>query len=212
MAVETVEGAHVTVTFDGRRCIHSRRCVMGQPGAFVANAKGEWIHPDAASPEELVRVAINCPSGAIQVKRKDGGAEEPAPKANVIMVRENGPLAVHADLTIGGVRAGYRATLCRCGQSKNKPYCDNSHVAAGFTATGEPAAQPSELAVTDLVGPLDIRPTPDGPLRVSGAFEIESGTGRNLNRLKKTFLCRCGHSGNKPYCDGSHARVGFKAE
>jgi CDGSH-type Zn-finger protein/uncharacterized Fe-S cluster protein YjdI len=211
MTIETAEGRKVTLTFDGSRCIHARRCVMGQPSAFVANAKGEWLHPDAVSPEELMRVALNCPSGAIQVKRKDGGEEEGPPRANIIMVRENGPLAVHADLTIRGERHGYRATLCRCGASKNKPFCDGSHTAAGFRATGEPDARESTLSITDLVGPVEITPTPDGPYRLKGAVEIESGTGRNVNRLTKAFLCRCGHSNDKPYCDGSHSRVGFKS-
>jgi CDGSH-type Zn-finger protein len=39
-----------------------------------------------------------------------------------------------------------------------------------------------------------------------------SGTGRTINRVTKAVLCRCGHSANKPYCDGSHTRVGFKSE
>ncbi len=158
-----------------------------------------------------MRAAINCPSGAIQVRRKDGGPGEPAPRANVITIRENGPLAVHAELTIRGENVGYRATLCRCGQSKNKPYCDGSHTAAGFTASGEPPSQDSELAIADLTGAVDIAPTPDGPYRLKGAVEIVSGTGRKVARVKKAFLCRCGHSANKPFCDGSHARVGFKA-
>ena len=212
MTIETAEGKQVTLSFDGARCIHARRCVMGQPAVFVANAKGPWLHPDEASPDALIRVAMNCPSGAIQIKRKDGGAEEPAPAANIITVRENGPLAVHADLTIRGEKAGFRATLCRCGASSNKPYCDGSHTKAGFTATGEPASQETALAITDLVGPVDILPTPDGPLRVKGAVEISSGTGRAVHRVTKAFLCRCGNSANKPFCDGSHARVGFKAE
>ena len=212
MTIETAEGKQVVLTFDGARCIHARRCVTGQPAVFVANAKGPWLHPDAATPEELVRVAMNCPSGAIQVKRKDGGAEEPAPKANIITVRENGPLAVHAELSIRGEKTGYRATLCRCGASNNKPICDGSHTKAGFTATGEPATKESTLAITDLVGPVDIAPTPNGPLRLKGAVEIGSGSGRTVQRVTKTFLCRCGHSSDKPFCDGSHAKVGFTAE
>ncbi len=58
----------------------------------------------------------------------------PSPLVNTVRVLENGPYAVRATLTINGAPAGLRATLCRCGQSKNKPYCDGSHTAAGFTA------------------------------------------------------------------------------
>jgi CDGSH-type Zn-finger protein/ferredoxin len=209
MAVETVEGEQATIRFDSGRCIHSRHCVMAQPGVFRANVVGEWINPDAADPEALAAVAVNCPSGAIQVTRKDGKAET-APNANRIIIRENGPLAVHADLQIKGQAAEFRATLCRCGLSKNKPYCDSSHVGA-FVATGEPASQPSTLAIIELIGPVEITPFPNGPLGVKGAIEISSGTGRAVNRVTQTTLCRCGHSANKPYCDGSHKKAGFEA-
>jgi CDGSH-type Zn-finger protein/uncharacterized Fe-S cluster protein YjdI len=134
MAVEVAEGSAVTVRFDGSRCIHARRCVMGAPAAFKANVEGPWIDADAADAEALMRVALACPSGAITVERRDGGPQEAAPAANIVTIRENGPLAFHGDLAIEGHGAMFRATLCRCGQSKNKPYCDGSHKAAGFEA------------------------------------------------------------------------------
>lgn len=115
MSVEVVEGQKATVTFDGHRCIHARRCVTGEPQVFKANVEGQWIEVDAADPEALMRVARNCPSGAIHVTRKDGGANETPPEANIVIVRENGPLAFHGDLRINGQEIGFRATLCRCG-------------------------------------------------------------------------------------------------
>src|ERR687892_1883180 len=71
MAVEVAEGRAVTVRFDGSRCIHARRCVIGAPAAFRANVKGAWMEPDAAGVEELMRVALACPSGAITLERRD---------------------------------------------------------------------------------------------------------------------------------------------
>ncbi len=44
---------------------------------------------------------------------------------------------------------------------------------------------------------------------VEGNAEIVTGTGHTIARTTKVFLCRCGHSANKPFCDGSHKRVGF---
>ena len=209
-AVESVTGKWATVRFDGRLCIHSRGCVLAEPEVFRANVQGPWIDPDGASAEELMRVAINCPSGAIRVTRHDGGAQEGAPKVNTITVRENGPLAIHAEIELAGERVAARATLCRCGQSNNKPYCDGSHVGAGFVSTGEPpTAASAALAKRD--GVLSITPYKDGPLGVAGPVEILSGTGRTIDRVARTALCRCGHSGRKPFCDGSHARVGFTA-
>ncbi len=207
---EIASGHDLTISFDGVRCIHSRFCVLGAPSVFKANTPGTWIFPDTMGTEALVRVAENCPSGAITYERKDGGAPEAAPPVNLIRLRENGPYAFHGPLTIDGVSVGYRATLCRCGASKNKPFCDGAHKTLPFTATGEPDTRNSEpLAVRD--GPVAIAPQTDGPLQVTGNLEIVSGTGRTIDRVTKARLCRCGGSRNKPFCDNTHLRIGFKS-
>ncbi|MFO0553692.1 MAG: CDGSH iron-sulfur domain-containing protein [Polyangiaceae bacterium] len=211
MSTESVRGKKVVLHFEGSKCIHARQCVLGRPDVFVPNVEGEWIHPDNATPEEIAALAQTCPSGAIRYERLDGGAGEEAPRVNVARVRENGPIALHGALTIAGQPAGFRATLCRCGASKNKPYCDASHTAAGFKATGEPDAADS-TALEARNGELKITPAKNGPLLVEGNLEVCSGTGRTINRVKKTALCRCGQSAKKPYCDGTHNKVGFTAE
>ncbi len=204
-------GEKITIHFDGGKCIHSRNCVLGLPQVFQANAPGPWIKPDNGSVEDLIAVARSCPSGAITYERHDGGAGEGVPDVNVIRVLENGPLAVHADIRIQGQEPRTRATLCRCGDSKNKPFCDGTHKEAGFAATGEPETEDSE-ALEMRNGRLEITPFPNGPLGVAGNVEICAGTGRTLNRVTKTALCRCGHSQNKPFCDGSHKAAGFATD
>ena len=209
--IETVRGEQVVIEFEAKKCIHSRGCVLGRPDVFVPNVEGEWLHPDAATPDEIAALAQGCPSGAIRYQRLDGGAGERAPLVNLIRIRENGPLTVTAPLEINGVASGFRATLCRCGASQNKPFCDGSHTAAGFAATGEPATAASEpLAQRD--GPLRVTLAKDGPLLIEGNLELVTGTGRTMNRVVKAALCRCGQSSKKPYCDGTHRSVGFKSE
>jgi CDGSH-type Zn-finger protein/uncharacterized Fe-S cluster protein YjdI len=209
--VEVVPGRDLTVHFEARRCIHSRHCVLDTPSVFKANTPGAWIYPDTVSAEALVGVAHNCPSGAIRYLRHDGGAEEAAPSVNQLRIRENGPYAVHADLHIAGQSDGFRATLCRCGQSANKPWCDGSHGPAGFVASGEPrSGQIEPLQVRD--GPLRVTPLRNGPLQVQGNLELCAGTGRTVARTTDARLCRCGQSQNKPFCDLSHVRAGFVAE
>jgi len=209
MSTEEIRGKKVLLRFEGKKCIHARQCVLGRPDVFVPNVEGEWIHPDAATPEELAALALACPSGAIAYERLDGGENERPPMVNVARVRENGPIAIHAEMEIAGQRA-LRATLCRCGASQNKPYCDGSHAAAGFAATGEPATEASE-PLANRNGPITVTPAPNGPLLVEGNLEVCSGTGRTIHRVTKTALCRCGQSGKKPYCDGTHRKVGFTA-
>ena len=201
----------ITLRFDPTRCIHSRHCVLGAPSVFLANVKGAWLHPETVSLERCVAIAHDCPSGAITYERHDGGAAEAPPPVNVLRIRENGPYALNAAISLSGAPSIYRATLCRCGKSANKPYCDNSHKAANFTATGEPATIASD-PLAERGGKLDVTPLADGPLQVIGNLEICSCTGRTVSRAENARLCRCGGSGNKPFCDGTHARIGFRSE
>ena len=168
--------------------------------------------------------------------------------------------------------------LCRCGASKNKPFCDGSHGAIGFDGanTADPAKNdrrsyagkgitildnraicshaghctdelksvfrenddpwidPDGAAAEAIVAtirkcpsgalsyaidgveaePTDRPPmvtvTDDGPYAVTGGIEllgVEFGEGASTEHYT---LCRCGASKNKPFCDGSHWRVGFK--
>ena len=122
------------MSFDAKRCIHSRHCVTELPRVFQANTPGTWLFPNEAESEQLAAVIRECPSGALQYERLDDRPAEPSPAVNLIHVQENGPYAVLADMDLGGRNVGYRATLCRCGESKNKPLCDGSHAAAQFKA------------------------------------------------------------------------------
>ncbi|MHB8812866.1 MAG: ferritin-like domain-containing protein [Steroidobacteraceae bacterium] len=208
--VDEIEAKDLTLLFDAKKCIHSRFCVTWAPNVFLANVQGPWIHPDAMEVERLVDVAHVCPSGAIRYRRKDGKPEEGTPLVNLIAIRENGPYAVRADMQLNGQRGVFRATLCRCGASKNKPFCDGSHNEVKFAASGEPLSGKTDmLAARD--GVLAIDPETDGPLRVRGNLEITSGTGRVVARITQARLCRCGGSGNKPFCDGTHAKIGFRS-
>jgi CDGSH-type Zn-finger protein/uncharacterized Fe-S cluster protein YjdI len=209
MTARFVEGEKIDIGFDGHRCIHARHCVLGRSEVFEANTPGEWIHPDAVPADAIVSVVELCPSGALTYRRKAGGADEAPPPVNQVRLRENGPLAFHGELDIAG-EAQLRATLCRCGASQRKPYCDRSHTKIGFAASGEPVSKESPaLAVRS--GPVKVTPQTNGCLRVEGNLEIVSGTGRRIEQTTKTFLCRCGHSQNKPFCDGSHKAAGFVA-
>jgi CDGSH-type Zn-finger protein/uncharacterized Fe-S cluster protein YjdI len=208
--IETAVGQKMALSFETKRCIHARFCVTGAPNVFLANVKGPWIHPDAMEVERVVEVAHACPSGAITYHRLDGVHDETAPPVNLAGVREAGPYAFRGQLQIDGEPAGFRATLCRCGASKNKPFCDSSHHDVGFSATGEPPTGKTDmLPVRD--GVLAIDPEINGPLAVRGNLEITSGTGRVVARVVTTRLCRCGGSSTKPFCDRTHAKIGFKS-
>lgn len=209
-ATEEYRGEKIVIRNNGARCIHSRYCVLGRPDVFKPNVDGPWIDPNALAPETIATQVSFCPSGALTYERIDGGAQEKAPAVNTVRIWENGPLAFNAELDIAGDRSSFRATLCRCGQSKNKPYCDHSHEAAAFKATGECETTPTE-PMANRGGTLKVSTIKSGPLYVEGALEVCASSGRTISRADKHWFCRCGHSNKKPFCDGTHKKTGFTA-
>lgn len=59
--------------------------------------------------------------------------------------------------------------------------------------------------------PVTIKCLTDGPLEVAGEVEVLASDGSVIKQATKSYLCRCGHSANKPFCDGAHKREGFTA-
>jgi len=203
------------VTWDKVRCIHAAECVRGLPAVFDTGRR-PWVQPDQAAAGEVTEVVRRCPTGALRVRRADGAAlEEPAPP-NALRVAADGPVYVQGDLEVRGsdgeVRfSDTRLALCRCGRSDHKPLCDNSHRGDGFadagrlreTKLGDDGERPTARLVLKL--------TAGGPVVLDGPFALTDAAGRTVYG-DKAALCRCGASANKPFCDGSHQRVGFSAE
>jgi nitrite reductase/ring-hydroxylating ferredoxin subunit/CDGSH-type Zn-finger protein len=88
------------------------------------------------------------------------------------------------------------------------------------TATASPTAVAAAAAVATAVATAaaaaattatTITPEDNGPLHVQGPFRVTLPDGRVLERGDETWLCRCGASLDKPFCDDSHARIGFRA-
>ena len=125
-------GETITVHDNRSICSHAGLCTDGLPSVFRLQQE-PWIDPDGASADEIVATVRKCPSGALSfsvggIEHGDGnGGGEPA-----IFVSHNGPYVVTGgpDLldTIRGEGASTENfTLCRCGESKNKPFCDGAH-------------------------------------------------------------------------------------
>ena len=208
----TYSGKDYDISYDGGLCIHAGECVRGSK-AFDPEAK-PWIDPDAAALEEAEAVVARCPSGALRVTRSGTSQPIEAPSENIVTVSPSGPLYVSGTLKIelpDGTEISdmRRAALCRCGLSKNKPFCDNSHVDSEFDDAG--AVAESCDTADAATGPLRIKTAPDGPLLLSGELKVRAASGRDALADGRAFLCRCGHSANKPFCDGSHKEKGFTA-
>jgi len=210
--IHRYEGEDVVVEFELGRCIHTGDCSRNLPQVFNTKRSGRWVRPDGAAAADIARVCADCPTGALRCINKASGLPMDAPPAkNTIQVIADGPLYVHAEMTVNGKpEPGYRAAFCRCGASRLMPYCDNSHRACDFRDDGRvavPLPSPAERQ-----GPLSVSVTPDGPLIVEGPFTLLDATGESVCESARAALCRCGASNMKPYCDGSHATIGFHSD
>ena len=210
----TFAGKDIDVVWDTRLCIHVAECGRASGELFVVGRK-PWCQPDLVGPDDVVDVVERCPSGALSYEDRHGGRVEAPAAGNTVHVACNGPLFFRGELRIAnapgdmpGVK--FRAALCRCGASKNKPFCDNSHEGADFFDYGSIGEKGTPL--DGQGGPLEIEPCKDGPLVCSGALSMYTAAGRLAWQGNSVALCRCGGSANKPFCDGTHSRNGFRSD
>lgn len=133
-------GRDIEVSFDLDICIHIGECLRGERNVFKLDRR-PWVLPDAGDADAVAEVIERCPSGALLYRRLDGKPEEQPAATTTVTPLRDGPLLVLGEIEVkredGTVEVLPRATLCRCGQSEHKPFCDNQHLAIGFRAPGE---------------------------------------------------------------------------
>jgi CDGSH-type Zn-finger protein len=149
-----------------------------------------------------------------------------AEEKGTITIRPNGPYRVEGSVPLEGpegqpyeLKPAY--SLCRCGQSASKPYCDATHKECGFVGTetaesgDRPHFHPTSVPAIDALPvkmgsvPL-IRVVRDGPYEVLGSPTLTFSDGRLCETRSFYRLCRCGASKNKPFCDDTHLQIGFR--
>jgi uncharacterized Fe-S cluster protein YjdI/CDGSH-type Zn-finger protein len=136
----------IVVRWEPQYCVHVANCIRGLPGVFNPRDR-PWVHVDAASADEIARVVMTCPTGALHFERLDGGPHEPVPETTSVTVTANGPLRLHGNIELRDaagnlIRQDTRMALCRCGYSRTKPFCDGSHLMVDFQDPGTQATPP----------------------------------------------------------------------
>jgi uncharacterized Fe-S cluster protein YjdI/CDGSH-type Zn-finger protein len=127
----------IAVTFNPSLCIHSAVCIRGLPAVFDVS-RADWVHPGAASADEVQALVARCPSGALQaVRAGHAPARTAAVGGATVTFQSDGPVLIRGalDLTLPtGVKERREGSVavCRCGQTQNDPWCDGSHARAGF--------------------------------------------------------------------------------
>lgn len=207
----------IEVSWDKERCIHAEKCVHGLPSVFDTK-KRPWIQPEHTSTKELVEVIERCPTGALHYELMKSDKTEQPPQQNVITIEKDGPIYIHGEVVIRDmdeniVLKDTRVAMCRCGKSKNKPLCDNSHIEAEFKAdTSYNTERLRTEPVNGKGGELSIKLFDNAPFLVQGNYDLVGEETGTETCSKKMSFCRCGGSQTKPFCDGTHKQIGFVSE
>lgn len=133
---EAYRGQGITIYDDRSICAHVGHCTDRLSSVFKLKQE-PWIDPEAADAEAIATVVRTCPSGALSYALEDSPEPVEEDRPPVVTVSRNGPYWVTGCITLEAadgstyeVRA--RFALCRCGGSKNKPFCDGTHWHIGF--------------------------------------------------------------------------------
>jgi CDGSH-type Zn-finger protein len=132
---ETYRGRSIAIHDNRGICSHAGHCSDGLAAVFKYRAE-PWIDPDGATVEAIVETIRKCPSGALSYTL-DGVEHRDRQQDPAITVTKDGPYAIVGGARLTGEAWGSGAstehyTLCRCGASKNKPFCDGTHWSIGF--------------------------------------------------------------------------------
>lgn len=132
---KTYIGNGITIYDDRSRCAHAGFCTDNLPAVFESKAQ-PWIRPLAASAEDIKRVISMCPSGALSYTIEPEGEPVEVEKGPGVTVAVDSPYWVRGVQVVSENGKEYdlreRQTLCRCGGSANKPFCDGTHWYMGF--------------------------------------------------------------------------------
>jgi len=134
--LDSYQGKEITIHDNRSICAHAGYCTDGLPSVF-RYGEDPFVDPDGASFEEIVDIVNQCPSGALSYTIEDESETRIINDAS-IFIEPNGPYVVKGKVVLLDTAKGKGAsessyTLCRCGASKNKPFCDGSHWDINFT-------------------------------------------------------------------------------
>lgn len=129
--LETYRGKKITIHDNRGLCAHAGVCTDNLSAVFRMKQE-PWIDPDAASVDDIISIIDKCPSGALSYSVGEAAPHQNSASEPKVFIAPNGPYAVSSgdgllETGWGEGASNNQYTLCRCGASKNKPFCDGSH-------------------------------------------------------------------------------------
>jgi uncharacterized Fe-S cluster protein YjdI len=140
--VKEYTNGEITVVWKPDECIHAAICFRNLPNVFKPNER-PWVKINAESTDKIIKTVEDCPTDALTWRynnieiNNNSAMDENKNKDLKIQITENGPIHVPAGINVidasGKIlKVGEDKYLCRCGHSKNKPFCDGAHKASEF--------------------------------------------------------------------------------
>ena len=130
-------GKEITIHDNRKICSHAAECVNNLPSVFKFNAR-PWINPDSADKEQIINTIKKCPSGALGYSIDDIQYKDQE-RMSMVTVSKDGPYTITGGIDLIGDNIQFAEgfskehyTLCRCGASNNKPFCDGMHITINF--------------------------------------------------------------------------------
>ena len=172
--VDVYKGKNITINDNRGICAHIGHCTDGLPSVFRMKIE-PWIDPDAEDNETNIKAIRKCPSGALSYtiddKVHDSAERDPA-----IVVSKDGPYFVQGGIGFedpnGDVtESSEHYALCRCGGSKNKPFCDGTHWYIKFR-------DDSEWAKKQLGKPTETSDSTSNFKEVGAVEDFKEGEGK----------------------------------
>lgn len=134
--VEKYEGSEISIHYNRLLCSHAAICGDRLEAVFDSK-RDPWIIPDNGSAEEIKEIVKACPSGALRYSLPNEMPQHIlSDSCSEINIEKDGPFHVcgipFASERLAEGASSDKYDLCRCGASKNKPYCDGTHCDIGW--------------------------------------------------------------------------------
>ena len=176
-------------------------------GTFVAYME------DSAQPRESLTTSAKALDRWFAERQKQHGPPRLLEIPNEALITSAGPINLTGNITVvqedGSVTYANHISLCRCGASRKKPVCDERHLDVEFLNSGR-MVEASDVAHSERPSKITISLIKNGPITFRGRLRLHNSMGQECVKQRGS-LCRCGQSAAKPFCDGSHEKVGFRS-
>ncbi len=211
--LDRYEGRSITVLDNRSVCSHAGFCTSGLPKVWRSSTE-PWIDPDAATADEIIGIVRKCPSGALAYA-VDGKVETDFFGDAEIHISRDGPYFVRGHIALQDVAKGEGASnehyaLCRCGQSRNKPFCDGSHWYAAFrddeAITISAANKAADAGEEQWIAVMAADALAEGEVHTATIGETQAAIVRTADGVF-ALNARCPHQGGPLHegqaCDGA---------